>query len=145
MDLDTSEEACSITVPSASISTGYCSYGSSGDKYLTVRRHTVGPGDSVHEQVGNFFIYYLKKLDVFLIYVFPQVLENHYISHPQDKTGTKLLPHTNLPLNLPTLAQQNPHYFGGKDPHLLKPPIVLSAAGGFGRRASGIFQKLKSN
>lgn len=67
-----------------------------------------------------------------------QVLENHYITHPQDKMGVKLLPHTNLPLHLPTLAQQSPHYFGGKDPHLLKPPVVLSAAGGFGRRASGI-------
>ncbi|KAG5893454.1 hypothetical protein JTB14_012171 [Gonioctena quinquepunctata] len=113
MDLDPNEEASSITVPSTS--TGYSSYSSSGDKYLTIRRHTVGPGDSAHEQV----------------------LENHYISHPQqDQKGGKLLPHTNLPLHITTLAQQNPHYFGGKDPHLLKPPVVLSAAGGFGRRAS---------
>lgn len=51
MDLDTTEETCSITVPSSSASTGYSSYASSGDKYLQVRRHTVGPGDSVHEQV----------------------------------------------------------------------------------------------
>ncbi|KAJ8980375.1 hypothetical protein NQ317_009369 [Molorchus minor] len=113
MDLDTNEDACSLTVPSTS--TGYGSCSSSGDKYLTVRRHTVGPGDSAHEQV----------------------LENHYMGQtPQDPNGTKLLPHTNLPLHLPTLGQQNPHYFGGKDPHLLKPPTVLSAAGGFGRRAS---------
>jgi hypothetical protein len=54
----------------------------------------------------------------------------------QDPNGAKLLPHTNLPLHLPILGQQNPHYFGGKDPHLLKPPTVLNAAGGFGRRAS---------
>ncbi|KAJ8967019.1 hypothetical protein NQ314_003136 [Rhamnusium bicolor] len=113
MDLDTSEETCSLTVPSTS--TGYSSCSSSGDKYLTVRRHTVGPGDPAHEQV----------------------LENHYMAQtPQDPNGAKLLPHTNLPLHLPALGQQNPHYFGGKDPHLLKPPTVLSAAGGFGRRAS---------
>lgn len=55
---------------------------------------------------------------------------------PQDPTMTRLLPHTNLPLHLPLLGQQNPHYFSGKDPHLLKPPTVLNAAGGFGRRAS---------
>lgn len=63
--------------------------------------------------------------------------------NPQDQNGAKLLPHTNLPLHLPALGQQNPHYFGGKDPHLLKPPTVLSAAGGFGRRASGKFHSDK--
>nr|XP_023018669.1 STE20-like serine/threonine-protein kinase isoform X2 [Leptinotarsa decemlineata] len=113
MDLDANDEPCSMSVPSTS--TGYSSCSSSGEKYLTVRRHTVGPGDPAHEQV----------------------LENHYIPHSQqDQKGNKLLPHTNLPLQLSTLAQQNPHNFGGKDPHLLKPPVVLSAAGGFGRRAS---------
>lgn len=67
---------------SSSQSTGY----SSGDsRHLAVRRHTVGPGDSAHEQV-------LEK--------------------------RAMLP-----------------YFGGKDPHLLKPPTVLSV-GAFGRRAS---------
>ncbi|KAJ8956358.1 hypothetical protein NQ318_015096 [Aromia moschata] len=114
MDLDTSDEAVSLTVPSAS--TGYGSCSSSRDKYLTVRRHTVGPGDSAHEQV----------------------LESHYMGQTgQDQNGARLLPHTNLPLHLPTLGQQNPHYFGGKDPHLLKPPTVLSAAGGFGRTCLG--------
>ncbi|KAJ8916548.1 hypothetical protein NQ315_000190 [Exocentrus adspersus] len=113
MDLDTGDETCSLTVPSTS--TGYSSCSSSGDKYLTIRRHTVGPGDPAHEQV----------------------LESHYMAQtPQDQNGAKLLPHMNLPLHLPALGQQNPHYFGGKDPHLLKPPTVLSAAGGFGRRAS---------
>lgn len=88
----------------------------SGDRYLTVRRHTVGPGDPAHEQV----------------------LENHYMTQvQQDPNATRLLPHTNLPLHLPLLGQQNPHYFCGKDPHLLKPPTVMNAAGGFGRRASG--------
>ncbi|CAH1118557.1 unnamed protein product [Phaedon cochleariae] len=115
MELDTNEETVSMSVPSTS-TTGYSSCTSStGDKYLTARRHTVGPGDSAHEQV----------------------LESHYLPHPHhDPSGGKMLPHTNLPLNLTTMAQQNPHYYCGKDPHLLKPPVVLCAAGGFGRRAS---------
>jgi hypothetical protein len=29
------------------------SSGGIGDKYLTARRHTVGPGDTVHEQVNS--------------------------------------------------------------------------------------------
>lgn len=59
MDLDTTEDAShSLTVPSAS--TGYGSFASgSSDRYLTVRRHTVGPGDPAHEQV-NIRNYYLK-------------------------------------------------------------------------------------
>ncbi|CAG9861701.1 unnamed protein product [Phyllotreta striolata] len=114
VDMDTNEDNYSIAVPStASTSTGYGSCNSSGDKYLTIRRHTVGPGDPAHEQV----------------------LESHYMAHSQDP-NVKLLPNAHLPLNLTALTQQNPHYFGGKDPHLLKPPGVLSAAGGFGRRAS---------
>lgn len=112
MDLDNSEDTISLTVPTNSSGYGSCTY---GDKYLTVRRHTVGPGDPAHEQV----------------------LESHYIATgPYDPSRNKLLPHTNLPMNLPLLGQQNPHCFGGKDPHLLKPPTVLNAAGGFGRRAS---------
>nr|XP_022899756.1 serine/threonine-protein kinase par-1-like isoform X2 [Onthophagus taurus] len=113
MDLDQPDESHSLTVPT----TGYGSFLSgSGDRYLTVRRHTVGPGDTAHEQV----------------------LENHYLVTPQDVgvTGGRILPHTNLPLHLPLLGQQNPHYFSAKDPHLLKPPTVMNAAGGFGRRAS---------
>lgn len=112
MDLDQNDDTCSLAVPSSS--TGYSSCSSSGDKYLTVRRHTVGPGDSAHEQV----------------------LEKHYMDQitPQDSANGKILPSTNL--HLPMLGQQNPHFFGGKDPHLLKPPTVLSVAGGFGRRAS---------
>lgn len=34
------------------------------------------------------------------------------------------------------MSDQSPHSFSTKDPHLLKPPTVLNAAGGFGRRAS---------
>ncbi|XP_060532672.1 serine/threonine-protein kinase SIK3 isoform X2 [Cylas formicarius] len=107
MDLDQGEDTCSLAIPSAS--TGYGS--SSGDKYLTARRHTVGPGDCAHEQV----------------------LENHYMGVPVSE-GSGPNPYGNL--HLPALAHQNPRYFSGKDPHLLKPPTVLSAAGGFGRRAS---------
>ncbi|KAF5281309.1 hypothetical protein FQR65_LT14770 [Abscondita terminalis] len=118
METDAVEDSCALTVPSTTTSTGYSSCTSSGDKYLTIRRHTVGPGDPAHEQV----------------------LESHYITHAQQDlnngVGLRLLPNTNLPLHLPLLAQQNPHYFSGKDPHLLKPPTVLNAAGGFGRRAS---------
>lgn len=48
MDLDNSEDTISLTVPTNSSGYGSCTY---GDKYLTVRRHTVGPGDPAHEQV----------------------------------------------------------------------------------------------
>lgn len=47
-----------------------------------------------------------------------------------------LLPHTNLPLLLPLLQNQPPQNFSVKDQHLLKPPLAMGAAGGFGRRAS---------
>lgn len=51
--MDTNDDNYSMAVAStASTSTGYSSYNSSGDKYLTVRRHTVGPGDPAHEQVS---------------------------------------------------------------------------------------------
>ena len=45
-----------------------------------------------------------------------------------------LLPHTNLPLLLPLLQNQPPQNFSVKDQHLLKPPLAMGAAGGFGRR-----------
>ncbi|XP_031331805.1 serine/threonine-protein kinase SIK3 isoform X2 [Photinus pyralis] len=116
MEMEAVEDSSALTIPSTTSSTGYGSC-SSGDQYLTVRRHTVGPGDPAHEQV----------------------LESHYMSQAQQDPnghGLRILPNTNLPLHLPLLAQQNPHYYSGKDPHLLKPPTVLHAAGGFGRRAS---------
>lgn len=134
MDLDNADDGCSLTVPTASTSLGYSSCSSSGDRYLTVRRHTVGPGDPAHEQVNDD----ASPMGKFLSFLCFQVLETHYMAQSQqDPSGARLLPHTNLPLHLPLLGQQNPHYFGGKDPHLLKPPTVLNAAGGFGRRASG--------
>ncbi|XP_068081094.1 serine/threonine-protein kinase SIK3 isoform X2 [Anabrus simplex] len=85
------------------------------DRCLTTRRHTVGPGDTAHEQV----------------------LEAHYIK--LDGTGAlNILPNTNLPQNLPLVQHQPPQNFTIKDQHLLKPPTVMGASefGGFGRRAS---------
>nr|CAD7259117.1 unnamed protein product [Timema shepardi] len=82
------------------------------DKYHTARRHTVGPGDSAHEQV----------------------LEAHYIK--MEGRQLNILPNTNLPLNLPKVQHQPPQNFTVKDQHLLKPPPVMGIMGGFGRRAS---------
>ncbi|XP_063218746.1 serine/threonine-protein kinase SIK3-like isoform X2 [Bacillus rossius redtenbacheri] len=82
------------------------------DKYHTVRRHTVGPGDTAREQV----------------------LEAHYIN--LDSETLNILPNTNLPVNLPKVQHQPLQNFSIKDQHLLKPPPVMGAIGGFGRRAS---------
>ncbi|XP_034233875.1 serine/threonine-protein kinase SIK3-like isoform X2 [Thrips palmi] len=94
---------------------------SSGDKYHATRRHTVGPGDTAHEQV----------------------LDAHYILPCYRMEGLQtgrppfsILPNTNLPLNLPLVKNQPPQNFTFKDQHLLKPPPVMGAMGGFGRRAS---------
>lgn len=48
MDLDQAEEAAASLPAPVNLSTLDTG---SGDKYLTVRRHTVGPGDTAHEQV----------------------------------------------------------------------------------------------
>ncbi|XP_049838712.1 serine/threonine-protein kinase SIK3 isoform X1 [Schistocerca gregaria] len=94
--------------------------GSGVDRYLTARRHTVGPGDTAHEQV----------------------LEAHYIGLDAGAGGAvqqlNILPNTNLPLNIPLVQHQPPQNFSIKDQHLLKPPTVMGASefGGFGRRAS---------
>lgn len=87
--------------------------GQNGDKYhVTMRRHTVGPGDPTHEQV----------------------LEAHYMK--QGGHTLNIFPDTNLPQNIPLVQYQSPHNFTIKDQHLLKPPPVMGAVGGFGRRAS---------
>ncbi|KAL0281085.1 UNVERIFIED_CONTAM: hypothetical protein PYX00_002182 [Menopon gallinae] len=89
---------------------------SNGDKYLTVRRHTVGPGDATHQQV----------------------LESHY--NPYMKLDNwdevNIIPNTNLPVNIPLVQHQPPQNFTIKDQHLLKPPPAMGAMSGFGRRAS---------
>ncbi|KAK6645412.1 hypothetical protein RUM43_001689 [Polyplax serrata] len=87
-----------------------------GDKYLAVRRHTVGPGDAMHQQV----------------------LEAHY--NPYMKLDNwnemNIIPNTNLPVNIPLVQHQPPQNFSIKDQHLLKPPPAMGAMSGFGRRAS---------
>uniref|UniRef100_A0A0A9Y3Q2 non-specific serine/threonine protein kinase n=1 Tax=Lygus hesperus TaxID=30085 RepID=A0A0A9Y3Q2_LYGHE len=86
----------------------------SSDKYhVTTRRHTVGPGDSTHEQV----------------------LEAHYMKQTGGPT-LHIFPDTNLPQNIPLVQHQPPHNFSIKDQHLLKPPPVMGAIGEFRRRAS---------
>ncbi|XP_026279659.1 serine/threonine-protein kinase SIK3 isoform X2 [Frankliniella occidentalis] len=93
---------------------------SSGDKYHATRRHTVGPGDTAHEQV----------LDAH------HILPSYRTDGLQAGTPFGILPNTNLPLNLPLVKNQPPQNFTFKDQHLLKPPPVMGAMGGFGRRAS---------
>ncbi|XP_014273790.3 serine/threonine-protein kinase SIK3 [Halyomorpha halys] len=90
--------------------------GQNGDKYhMTMRRHTVGPGDPTHEQVLEAHYEYMKQGAGQPLHIFPD---------------------TNLPQNLPLVQYQPPHNFTVKDQHLLKPPPVMGAVGGFGRRAS---------
>ncbi|XP_011059803.1 PREDICTED: serine/threonine-protein kinase SIK3-like isoform X4 [Acromyrmex echinatior] len=97
----------------------------SGTSYHTTRRHTVGPGDAVHQSPSSYPYHHmsgyqtLRPLPVLQCNMDPQVL-----------------PHTNLPLNLPLVQHQPPQNFQIKDQHLLKPPPVMGATGGFGRRAS---------
>ncbi|KAL0123337.1 hypothetical protein PUN28_005699 [Cardiocondyla obscurior] len=97
----------------------------SGTPYHTTRRHTVGPGDAVHQSPSSYPYNHLsgyqtlRPLPIFQCNIDPQVL-----------------PHTNLPLNLPLVQHQPPQNFQIKDQHLLKPPPVMGATGGFGRRAS---------
>lgn len=85
---------------------------SSGDKYHATRRHTVGPGDTAHEQV----------------------LDTHYILPCYRMEGLQagrpfhILPNTNLPLNLPLVKNQPPQNFTFKDQHLLKPPPVMGVS-----------------
>ncbi|XP_025991778.1 serine/threonine-protein kinase SIK3 isoform X2 [Solenopsis invicta] len=97
----------------------------SGTPYHTTRRHTVGPGDAVHQSPSSYPYNHmsgyqtLRPLPILQCNMDPQVL-----------------PHTNLPLNLPLVQHQPPQNFQIKDQHLLKPPPVMGATGGFGRRAS---------
>ncbi|XP_015185254.1 PREDICTED: serine/threonine-protein kinase SIK3-like isoform X2 [Polistes dominula] len=95
--------------------------------YHATRRHTVGPGDTTHQPATSYPYAYnytpgyptLRPLPILQFNNDPQVL-----------------PHTNLPLNLPLVQHQPPQNFQIKDQHLLKPPPVMGATGSFGRRAS---------
>lgn len=118
-----------------------------GVPYHATRRHTVGPGDAAHQPPTSY-----------------PYTSNHPTGYPalrmlpilQCNTDPQVLPHTNLPLNLPLVQHQPPQNFQIKDQHLLKPPPVMGAsklkqsiivnvlliflflhqAGSFGRRAS---------
>lgn len=89
----------------------------SGTPYHTTRRHTVGPGDAVHQSPSSYPYNHmsgyqtLRPLPILQCNMDPQVL-----------------PHTNLPLNLPLVQHQPPQNFQIKDQHLLKPPPVMGAS-----------------
>lgn len=73
----------------------------------TIRRHTVGPGDVAHEQaLGN---------------------PVNMVNFKFDGTATAMGPNQ-IPLNLPMLENQPLNTFTIKDPHLLKPPMVMGAS-----------------
>ncbi|XP_037073428.1 serine/threonine-protein kinase SIK3 homolog [Pollicipes pollicipes] len=92
---------------------------SSRDQYHCSRRHTVGPGDTAHTQVQV-----------------PFGVPHGWGYGPVTAGLFPVLPQTNLAQNLPLVQHQPPQRFSIKDQHLLKPPTVLGAFGGFGRRAS---------
>ncbi|XP_029170704.1 serine/threonine-protein kinase SIK3-like isoform X2 [Nylanderia fulva] len=110
-----------------------------GTPYHTTRRHTVGPGDAVHQSPTSYPYNHMSGYQTLRLPIL------HYNMDPQ------VLPHTNLPLNLPLVQHQPPQNFQIKDQHLLKPPPVMGATGGFGRRASDgganlhIFHQQQSN
>lgn len=99
----------------------------SGTPYHATRRHTVGPGDAAH-QPPTPYPYTCTYIPGYPALPLLPMLQCNVDPH--------LLPHTNLPLNLPLVQHQPPQNFQIKDQHLLKPPIVMGATGGFGRRAS---------
>ncbi|XP_070156321.1 serine/threonine-protein kinase SIK3 isoform X1 [Polyergus mexicanus] len=96
-----------------------------GTPYHTTRRHTVGPGDAMHQSPTSYPYNHMSGYQT--LRPFPIL---HCNMDPQ------VLPHTNLPLNLPLVQHQPPQNFQIKDQHLLKPPPVMGATGSFGRRAS---------
>ncbi|KAK3860200.1 hypothetical protein Pcinc_017630 [Petrolisthes cinctipes] len=98
------------------------------DKYLCSRRHTVGPGDTHHEEVMEA---HMRGQLHLLAPGGVGGMMSGYQAPPMS-----LLPQTNLPLNLPLVQNLPPQNFSIKDQHLLKPPPFMHAAGGLGRRAS---------
>lgn len=89
----------------------------SGTPYHTTRRHTVGPGDAVHQSPTSYPYNHMSGYQT--LRPLPIL---HYNMDPQ------VLPHTNLPLNLPLVQHQPPQNFQIKDQHLLKPPPVMGAS-----------------
>ena len=87
-------------------------------RYLAMRRHTVGVGDSRHEAPEDVRAKLAQHYQPLAAAAIPQPIVFNPIS---------LLPHTNLPQNLPLVQHEPPQNFCIKDPHLLKPPQVLGA------------------
>ncbi|XP_045108628.1 serine/threonine-protein kinase SIK3-like isoform X5 [Portunus trituberculatus] len=111
------------------------------DKYLCSRRHTVGPGDTHHEEdiyrpacgrpQGAKVMEAHMRGNLQLLAPGGVGVMSGYQTPPMS-----LLPQTNLPQNLPLVQNLPPQNFSIKDQHLLKPPPFMHAAGGLGRRAS---------
>ncbi|KAK8395974.1 hypothetical protein O3P69_005219 [Scylla paramamosain] len=111
------------------------------DKYLCSRRHTVGPGDTHHEEdiyrpacgrpQGAKVMEAHMRGNLQLLAPGGVGVMSGYQTPPMS-----LLPQTNLPQNLPLVQNYPPQNFSIKDQHLLKPPPFMHAAGGLGRRAS---------
>lgn len=80
-----------------------------------IRRHTVGPGDTSYQPPA------LYSFNCPSGFAPSQLL-------PILQCNNVLLPHTNLPLNLPLVQNQPPQNFQIKDQHLLKPPTVMGAS-----------------
>ncbi|CAM1332153.1 SIK3 (predicted) [Pycnogonum litorale] len=109
-------------------------------RYQGQRRHTVGPGHS-HGVTGptmDIQQYGGAILNPCHVYLSPgaAVAQRNAAPNAASFLPISILPNTNLPLNLPPVQNQPLQNFCIKDQHLLKPPTVLDAVGGFGRRAS---------
>ena len=88
-----------------------------GTMYHATRRHTVGPGDTAHQPPTAY------------THCYPQGYTPLPLLHPlQNSTDAQVLPHTNLPFNLPLVQNQPPQNFQIKDQHLLKPPSAMGAS-----------------
>ncbi|XP_076372235.1 serine/threonine-protein kinase SIK3-like isoform X2 [Tachypleus tridentatus] len=97
-------------------------------RYQVIRRHTVGPSDSRHKQV--------LRSPAVEEYKLSQNFKPIVMLHLPTALPLSALPNTNLPQNLPLVQNLPPQNFSVKDQHLLKPPTILGAVGGLGRRAS---------
>ncbi|XP_042885622.1 serine/threonine-protein kinase SIK3-like isoform X3 [Penaeus japonicus] len=91
------------------------------DQYRHSRRHTVGPGDTHHEEVRG-------QLQLFG--------PGGCVVGTHQQPPVSILPQTNLPQNLPLVQDLPPQNFSTKDQHLLKPPPCMGTGSGLGRRAS---------
>ena len=82
-------------------------------RYLAMRRHTVGVGDSRHEAPEDVRVKLAHHQPIIAL---PQ---------PNMFSPISILPHTNLPQNLPLVQNEPPQNYCIKDPHLLRPPQFM--------------------